>query len=72
MRYFFISYSWICNALSGFGNLYLSSKKFPAQSVLENHAQNLFKKSIVSLKPNITILTVFEFKNKKDFNNFKN
>ncbi len=65
-RYFLISYSWSkTNGEFGFGNILNYGENFPNQDQINN-----FLKEENRINAS-TILNIFEFKTKKDFEEFK-
>ena len=67
MRYFFISYSVRNNNITAEGNLLISQDKFPNNNYLRNYIDKEYGYEINDL----VIMNLFEFKNKKDYLDFK-
>lgn len=66
MRYFLISYAWSSNEnIHGFGRVLYQGPKFPSESEVNEAALDIEDRTY-----GIAILSIYEFKNEQDYNDF--
>ncbi len=61
MRYFLISFRWKKDWHEGYGKIWFHINRFPSLEFIKNKAGD----------EDIIILNIYEFKNKKDYNDFR-
>lgn len=67
MRYFFVSYNYSNSYQDGVGFITLILVNFPPASYIEKR----IKEKYIPANTNICIQNIFEFKDEKDYNDFK-